>query len=331
LRATIRFLAGFLAGCIPFAAFLATRGAFVEFLRVSFVDVPKTITPTWGLPAPSLAEGLRSGSLASLFDTASSREAPSLAVLLAALAVAVVLLLFRRAENLCEPIDRSAVLTVVVAMLALRGALGRADVGHRMLYGIFAGLPAAWLFYRAFRIRSRLRPFVAGASAVACFLLLRPDRAVGRELRTLEASVGARRLDLLASRPFGGSAFAVLERAQANDLEDLRRSIDGLVPPQKTFFDFGNEPALYFLLDRRPPVRYSCVPAYQTVEKQREVIAALERARPPVAILASGTGRDSFDGVSNRERAPLVARYLDRNYEAAGRVGSRSIALRKDR
>jgi hypothetical protein len=331
LRATARFLAGFLAASLPFAAFLAARGAFVEFLRVSFVEIPGTITPTWGLPAPSLAEGLRSGSLASLFDTASSGEAPPLAVLLTVLAAVVVVLLFRRAEGLCEPIDRSAVLTVVVAMLALRGALGRADVGHRMLYGIFAGLPAAWLLYRAFRTRSRLRPLIAGAAAAAFLLLLRPDLAVSRELRTMEASAGARRLDLLASRPFGGSAFAVLERTQASDLEALRRSIDGLVPPHKTFFDFGNEPALYLLLDRRPPVRYSCVPAYQTVEKQREVIAALERARPPVAILASGTGRDAFDGVPNRERAPLVARYLDRNYEVAGKVGSRSVALRKDR
>ena len=327
MRETLRFVAGFLAGSLPFSIFLVTRGAFGDFLRVSFVEVPTAITPTWGLPAPSLAETLRAGGLAAFLD----REAPSLFVLLGVLAVGVAVLLFRRAAGACEPVDRAAAVSLLVAILALRGALGRADAGHRMLYGIFAGLPAAWLVYHAWNARSRLRQLVAGIATVGFLVLLRPDIAVSRELRTFEAAPRVRRLDVEASAPFGGSASAVLERGQARDLEDLRRVVDRLAPAPSTFFDFGNEPGLYFLLDRRPPVRYSCVPSYQAVEKQREVIGALERKRPPLAILASGTGRDAFDGVSNRERAPLVARYLDANYEVAGTVGSRTIAVRRNR
>ena len=325
MKATLRFAAGFLGGCLPFSIYLAIRGAFGEFLLVSFIEVPTAITATWGLPAPSLAETLRTGGPAAFLD----REAPSLFVLLAVLVAGVSVLLFRRAEGSCEPVDRVGAVSLLVAILALRGALGRADFGHRMLYGIFAGLPAAWLLHRAWNARSRLRPLLAGLAAVGFVVLLRPDVAVSRELRILAAAARVRQLDVDASAPFGGSASPILVRGQARELEDLRRVVDRLVPPGSTFFDFGNEPALYFLLDRRPPVRYSCVPSYQPIGKQREVIAALERKRPPVAILASGTGRDAFDGVSNRDRAPLVARYLDANYEVAGTVGSRTIAVRR--
>jgi hypothetical protein len=167
---------------------------------------------------------------------------------------------------------------------------------------------------------------VAGTAA-AFFLLLRPDLAVSRVLRSIEDAEKIRRLDTVAATPFGGPASVILERHQAKDLETLRQLMDEVVPAGKTFFDFGNEPGLYFLLNRRPPVRYSHVPSYETGEKQREVIAALERERPPMAILSSGSPTDVFDSVPNRERAPLVARYLDTHYRVVGKVGPRTVAV----
>jgi hypothetical protein len=198
-----------------------------------------------------------------------------------------------------------------------------------MIYGVFAGLPAAWLVYRAWSARSRFRPVLGTAATAAFFLLLRPDLAVSRELAAIEAAEKARRLDLVAGQPFASPAPAILEREQARDLEKLRQVIDEVVPRGKTFFDFGNEPGVYFLLNRRPPVRYGCVPYYQTVEKQREVIAALERERPPVAILSSGGATDVFDSVANRDRAPMIATFLDSHYRVVGKVGTRTIGLWK--
>jgi hypothetical protein len=113
------------------------------------------------------------------------------------------------------------------------------------------------------------------------------------------------------------------------ELEKLRSWIDRKTPAGRTFFDYGSEPALYFLLERRPPVRFSCAPCYESESAQREVIAALEREKPPVAILASGTWTDAFDGISSRTRTPLVAAYLDRHYSAAVRVGPRTLSLRR--
>jgi len=50
-------------------------------------------------------------------------------------------------------------------------------------------------------------------------------------------------------------------------------------------------------------VRYSHVPSYETGEKQREVIAALERERPPMAILSSGSPTDVFSTAFPTESA----------------------------
>ena len=71
------------------------------------------------------------------------------------------------------------------------------------------------------------------------------------------------------------------------------------------------------------------MPFYEPEEKQREVVEALDRIRPPLAILAGGSPRDAFDGISNRERAPRVAAYLDTHYEAAGNVAGRIIGRRR--
>jgi hypothetical protein len=198
-----------------------------------------------------------------------------------------------------------------------------------MIYGVFVGLPAAWLVYRAWNTSARFRPLVAALTATAFFLFLRPDRAVSREITAVTAAGYVRGVDASSATRVPGFGSAMLARDQAIDVARLRRFIQETVPAGETFFDFGNEPGLYFLLNRRPPVRYCCVSSYQTVEKQREVIAALERERPPIAILSSGTDSDVFDSVSNRDRAPLVARFLDTHYRVIGKVGPRTVGVWK--
>jgi hypothetical protein len=328
--ATLRFGGGFLIGCIPFVVALSAQGAFGEFVKVSFVEIPNVITPAWGFPAGSFTQATREGTLLGCFDPFGAWLAPSLCVLFLVLIAGLVVLLFRLGDSVVDATDRAAAICLLVAVPALRGVLGRADLGHRMIYGVFAGLPAAWLLYRAWTTGSRFRPIVLTLTAAAFFLFLRPDRAVSRELTSIAESGKVRRHDARESTRVPGYGAAMLARDQAKDVANLRGVIDEVVPPGKTFFEFGNEPGLYFLLNRRPPTRYSHVPSYQTIEKQREVIAALERERPPVAILSSGTESDTFDSVSNRERAPLVARFLDAHYRVVGKVGRRTIGVWKN-
>ena len=325
--ATLRFVLGAALGSAPFAIYLAVRGALPAFVRVSFWDIGAEVTGAWGLPAPSLAQAARDGTLAGLF--ASADFVPSLWLLLAVLLAAGVLLVFRAADRTITPSDRAAGICLLIAIVALRGALGRADVGHRMLYGIFAGLPATWVLYRAIRAWAAHR--LAAAVAILAFLVfLRPDRVIALETSLIAEARNRRQAELQSSGRVPGLGSARLPVEQARDLSALRALVDRMVPPEKTFFDFGNEPGLYFVLRRRAPVRYSSVPFYETPQRQREVIAALERERPPLAILASGTPKDAFDGVYNRDRAPLVAKYLDEHYRVLGRLGARTLGVRRE-
>lgn len=325
--ATLRFVLGAALGSAPFAVYLAIRGALPAFVRVSFWDIGAEVTGAWGLPAPSLAQAARDGTLASF--VASADFVPSLWLLLAVLLAAGVLLVFRAADRAITPSDRAATICLLVAIVALRGALGRADVGHRMLYGVFAGLPAAWVLYRAISA-STARRLTAAVAILAFLVFLRPDRVIALESSLIVEARHRSQGELPSSGRVPGLGSARLPIEQARELSALRILVDRMVPPGKTFFDFGNEPGLYFVLKRRSPVRYSSVPCYETPQKQREVIAALERERPPLAILASGTPKDAFDGVYNRDRAPLVAKYLDVNYRVLGRLGTRTLGVRRE-
>ena len=320
-RPALRFLAGAGAGGLPFLLWLSRERAVTAFFRVSFVEVPRTVTDTWGLPAGSVDKLLQAG-LARFPYLLLLEDGTLYFLLLAVLGSATSLFLLRASARALDPVDRGAAPVIAIACFALRGALGRADAGHFALYGVFAGLPAAWILYRASRAR-RYAGLLSAAVGLLLLARLHLPRIIGFEA---EAITGASHARAAAVSPRGRLPAA---EPQSGELSALRRSFDAQLAPGETFFDFANEPALYFLLGRTPPTRFSCVPLYEEEGKQREVVAALERVRPPLAILAGGSYRDAFDGVSNRERAPLVAAYLDARYEPIGKVSGRTIGRRR--
>jgi hypothetical protein len=317
--AGLAFVEGAALGAAPFAATLAARGAFLPFLRISFQELPATIVDVWGLPAASAIPLFRDGTAWAVAQALLRREGVPWLFHAAVLALAAALLLFRSARPGWSRTDHAALAATWFAILAMRGALGRADAGHLVMHGVFAALPASWLLFRA-------------AHAPHGQWLLAPALAAGlvavaRPIRLAAVLRDALRRAPQCERPLGDRGR--MPCAQADDLGALRGWMDRELPAEQTFFDYGNEPALYFLLERRPPVRFPCAPCYPSEAAQREVIAALEREKPPVAILSSGSWTDAFDNVPNRERTPLVAAYLDRHYAPAGLVGPRMLAVRR--
>ena len=96
-----------------------------------------------------------------------------------------------------------------------------------------------------------------------------------------------------------------------------------------TWLDFANEPGLYFLFDRRCPIRYYEVAFYESESAQREVIAAVRRNPRVRAVLMSGT-YPLIDGVSNEIRAPFVARYIRENFRPFLREDGIEFWIRRD-
>jgi hypothetical protein len=321
----LAFAGGAATGSIPFLLRLWACGALPAFLRVSFVEIPATAMDTWGLPAGSasaIASTLGSQRILDLLAT--GKEMPALTLILI-LTAGTTILLFRAARGLLEPVDRAAAVWLPVAAVALRGAVGRADEGHLALYGTLFGPPAAWILYRAARSR---RPLLLGGLVVLLLAgRLHPRSHLTAEWQAVTSGWRSRaEAAVQPAIPRGGGASVPI--GQAHAIEELRDALNPL-PAGQTFFDFANAPALYFLFDRRLPVRYACAPLYETEAKQNEVIDALEREKPPLALLGNGRDADAFDGVSNRERLPRVAAYLDAHYEPAGEAGGLRIWKRR--
>jgi hypothetical protein len=95
--------------------------------------------------------------------------------------------------------------------------------------------------------------------------------------------------------------------------------VDHALAPSETFFDFANMPILYYLFDRRLPVRQYETPFYEPDDLQREVISRLERDHSVHAALMQFPNRGdlTIDGVPNSVRAPLVFAWLRAHFAPA--------------
>jgi hypothetical protein len=104
----------------------------------------------------------------------------------------------------------------------------------------------------------------------------------------------------------------------ANTSIKAARRFAATLDPRDTFVDFSNSALLYPLLGRDCPLRQIEVANYQSNDAQREVIARLERnAHVRAALMAFPGSNNTVDGISNADRAPLVAEYLRRNFKPA--------------
>lgn len=327
-RGAAAFAAGAFAASLPFLLVLARSGSLPAFLRASFREIPRTIGDVWGLPAGSVRALLAESDPRAILRGAAADPSLPAAFLLLLLAGAAAVCLLRAAHGTFDDTDAAAWAALAVAAAATRGVLGRADAGHFALYGVFAGLPAAWLLYRASHAETG-RAALTGALLLVFLLRIHPLTTISRERSAVAAGARARNSGQREGVRIRRSGRATVPAEQATDILALRRFFDSRLERRETFFDFGNEPGLYFLLERRLPIRFTCVPCYEFPAHQNEVITALEAERPPFAVLASGSGRDAFDGVSNRERAPLVAAYLEATYEPCGEIRGRRIGKRR--
>ena len=93
------------------------------------------------------------------------------------------------------------------------------------------------------------------------------------------------------------------------------RHFGAALKPGDTFVDFTNSALLYALLGRDCPLPFVEVANYQPEKMQRDMIRRIEANKHVTAALISFPGTNSeVDGVPNRERAPLVWAYLQKNF-----------------
>lgn len=329
LRGGLWFLGGTLGAAAPFLLDLAWKGSLGAFARASFREIPSFIGDVWGLPAGSVAASLRASHSFRdcLLILTGGRSGPPWVFLMILLAIAGAVFLWRISDRAIEGVDRAVWIGFAFMVVSLRGALGRFDEGHLALYSVYSGPIAAWLLVRAARA-SRHR--IVLLLLTGAFLLARvhPIGTIRAEVSAVALSAGDRAELAKRAAALRSGDPGEVPTGQAQAILAIKRFVDGRLKPRETFFDFSNEPALYFLLDRPMPTRYFAVPLYESSERQREVIDALEIQRPPLAILSGNTFGDAFDGVSNARRAPAVAAYLRAHYRPIALVAGRTLAER---
>jgi hypothetical protein len=300
-RSLLALAAGVAAATVPLFIVLAVLGFAGSFLVVTFTE----ILPAGGLyvPAPlEVPEFLRSfRGLA-----AAAGDPPSLLVLLwFVAAVSSTAMLARRRGRA----DATWIIGVWIAIAA-------ASFAHRRHeYYAFAVAPfvIASLVYvrRRYRRAFVILAITTGVLAMPLahvFDLATPLRTGAAERASADVPVN------VVSRGDGVLAPPEITRAIAA----ADRFVKSRLKPGDTWFDFANAGALYYFLDRDAPIRHYETVLYEEPSAQREVIATLERNRNIRAALVSFPGPgNAIDGISNRDRAPLVARYLSEHFQPA--------------
>jgi hypothetical protein len=121
-----------------------------------------------------------------------------------------------------------------------------------------------------------------------------------------------------------GGGIRVPRDAERN-LRELVEFTDAHAPPDSTIFDLSNRPALYFFARRVNPTRFADVPPMATFED--EVLRDVQRNRPALVFLESGTWLDAIDKIPNSRRIPRVWAWVLENYPVRVEVAGSTIAL----
>jgi hypothetical protein len=209
-----------------------------------------------------------------------------------------------------RPPDRTADTMIVAGTWVVLGAISYGERAHVIFMLVATAILVAWIY----SLRRNRIAFAIGvvALAAACAPTAMLVRAHARLQWHGPLYPFFTRCDAL---PRARGAW--IDRRNAQRLLLVQAVTARTLSPDDTFFDFASMPALYYLLDRRCPVRFYEVPFYETEELQREVIAALERNPHVRLALMQFTNRDSvwIDNVPNPVRAPLVYAWLRTHFQ----------------
>ncbi|HEX9163377.1 MAG TPA: hypothetical protein VF980_16840 [Thermoanaerobaculia bacterium] len=330
LRGIASFIAGVIAGAVPFLVYLGSRGALGAFADTSFVAVPSIIDAIWSLPFPDLAATFRNNlSLRTVTDfliTENFRYVLNPLVI----GMAIACLAQRAIRRKSEWIDVAALALTCFAVLTQRSALGRADFAHQYFSAFLIGPLILALLVLAVRSAAALwREREANGPAFLVLAAVAIAPLVATALWVPDV-MNMRLDDLVHYQP---RANGVIHEALAGEvnsrIEAVRFHVFALSPKGSPIFDFSNQPAFYFFLNRPNPTRFYQVPILSPAAYQRETIEALERSRPQVVIRRSPQGFDVFDGVENSVRAQAVAAYIDDHYAYARSVRGVELWTRK--
>jgi hypothetical protein len=289
---------------LPLIVLVAVRADVRQFFVDSFVIMPKSIDAVWSLPAPPkpfTPEGIR------------YYAPPAFYGFLFALA----LLAWRRGERAVA--GRVSVIAIF-SVLLFRTASGRVSWAHTRF-----SMPLLGIAVVAFVIEPlfRKRQWIAAVLVIApLFFYFEIAQNVAAGAKLLAGWRARQRHEGLVRYPFASGKGIYATPQNAAELAAL----NGFIGPG-TILDLSNERALYYLLQRRAPIRCMEISMLSVPRLFDEAMTQLN-AHPPACVILEGFPEVMrYDGLSNRDRVPALAAWIDAHYPTRRRIGRFLVAV----
>jgi hypothetical protein len=331
IRAAAYFV-GLAAVAVPWFAYLVAVGALGAFLKASFVDLPRLFESTWGLHFPAPWELLREWVQGHPYYAEGVPIGPAvakrfyLAPVFGAVGLGLALWTWRRRKPAAHT------LRVLVLSLACLGFYRYVVFRFHLGAGNALTGPLFLLLLVTVHELSGRRRRVGAALAVVGVLAAFSMNGPGRLLAVFRnaADYGERTAPpptmVPLTLPRGGGIL--VPRDAAESLGQLLAFVDAHAPPGAPVLDLSNRAGIHFFARRPNPTRFTEVPPMAAFED--EVLADVERHRPALVILESGTWLDAIDKIPNSRRIPRVWAWVEENYPVRLKVAGSTVALPRD-
>jgi hypothetical protein len=292
---------------LPVIVLVATRSDIHQFLSDSFLVMPKAIDAVWALPAPTprTAEAMRYYLPPVFFG----------------FLFALALLSYRSGHRLRAG---QIGITALLSALLFRTAAGRCSWSHTRYAVPLLGVAVVAFVLEPLFLRRRFVAVVALVTPLLFYFEVWPNSMAAA--KSLAGWRARQRHEGLVPYPFATGRGIYTSPENASDLVKLNSFIESLGPRDGRILDFSNERALYYLLQRRPATRCMEISMLSVPRMFAEAMDQLN-ANPPVCVIMSGyPAIASFDGLSNRDRVPALAAWIDAKYPTRTKVGRFVIA-----
>jgi hypothetical protein len=213
-------------------------------------------------------------------------------------------------------------IVALFSLLLFRTAVGRVGWSHTRFALPLLGIALVAFVFEPLLLRKRWAPAaLALLLAVPTFAHLEIAENTAAGVKLLSGWRSRQKHGGMVRYPFATGRGLYTSEQNATDLASLKTFLDSLGAPDARILDFSNERALYYLLQRKPATRVMETSMLSVPELWAEARAQLH-AHPPVAVIVSGNPEiAAFDGVSNRDRVPELAKWIDEHYPTRTQIG----------
>lgn len=339
----MRYSCGLLLGFLPISIYFLLHSALDDVIWNSYIQCRYQLE-TWGLAFPSLSEML------TLLSTDGWRvfvlsEGFRWYLPIGVFLIIAAYLTYRQLSGTGSTGTLKLLLLLLGGIAFFRTALGRSDSGH-LIYGatflwvlcLFPLERGIFGIFRAFIsfITGRVRWYYALKATWVLIPTLVFCWYVGEVHQPLTGLSG--KWQRLRQNPFKQRVVSeALARAgqvgipddQVAQIQKVVAYIQENTVEAEKIFDFTSQGAYYFFADRPSVTRFHQVSYASTPAMQQEVIAALEQDQTRLVLFKTGGWFDAVDGIPVEERHPLIAAYLQANYELVININDTEILLRK--